>query len=95
MNAYEIIGKACVDSEFRNRLFSDLSEILAANALTDAERAGLTRITQATYRPKNGKTRSGDAAGGDGTVPNTLAKTFEEVGMAIAHMCPEPPCAWP
>jgi hypothetical protein len=96
MNAHEIIGRACVDVEFRDQLFNRLPEVLASNgSLTEAERAGLTRITQASYKPRGGRARTGELAAADGTVPNTLSKALEEVGLLIAHMCPEPPCAWP
>lgn len=96
MNAHEIIGRACVDGEFRTQLFDRLAEILAGNgSLSEAERAGLTRITQRNYTPKNGRSLTGEPAGSDGTVPNTLAKALEDVGSAIAHMCPDPPCSWP
>ena len=46
MNAFEIIGLACIDDEFRNELFNQPANVKARNpSLTYGERVGLDRIT--------------------------------------------------
>ena len=48
MNAFEIIGLACVDEAFRTELFNQTANVKARNPnLTFGERVGLDRITAA------------------------------------------------
>jgi hypothetical protein len=50
MNAFEIIGLACVDDEFRTELFNQTANVKTRNPnLTFGERAGLDRITAVDY----------------------------------------------
>lgn len=99
MNAIEILGLACVDKKFRELLFTKegLTDIIAANRtdLTWAEEAGLRRITQRYYPPKKGAagTTSNGPLDADSEPP--LKEELEDVGKAIAKMCPEDPCPWP
>jgi hypothetical protein len=99
MNAIEILGLACVDKKFRDRLFTEqgLKEIIFANRtdLTWAEEEGLIRITAGCYPVKKGMatTSNGPMDPDSGEPP--LKKELEDVGDAIARMCPEDPCPWP
>ena len=99
MNAFEILGLACVDKGFRERLFTPqgLTGIIAANRsdLSWAEEEGLIRITRGRYPAKKNlaTTSNGPMNPDSGEAP--LKKELEDVGNAIMRMCPEDPCPWP
>jgi hypothetical protein len=99
MKALEILGLACVDETFRDRLFNDTAAVIEENRgdLAQREIDGLNRITQNRYRVRAGAPRlasMGDV-GDDGTVENALGRLMGDVARAIANMCPDPPCPWP
>lgn len=99
MNALEILGVACVDAKFRERLFADVEGVIKDNRtdLTWAEEAGLRRITCKTYRPRKPKGPDGTMSNGPVApeMPNTLPQELADVGASIMKMCPEDPCPWP
>jgi len=99
MNAIEILGLACVDAKFRDRLFTPqgLKEIIFANRtdLTWAEERGLENITKGCYPAKKGKAALSNGPVNPDMDEPPLKKELEDVGNAIARMCPEDPCPWP
>jgi hypothetical protein len=107
MNAIEILGLACVDAKFRERLFGEVDSVILDNKvdLTWAEEAGLRRITGKTVKVRrDGKAHSPDAGialtSSDPSEAeekeNQLKKELKDVGDTIMMMwCPEVPCAWP
>lgn len=107
MNAIEILGLACVDAKFRERLFGEVDAVILDNRvdLTWAEEAGLRRITGKSVKVRrDGRQHTLEAGVAEGSSdpseaedkPNQLKKELEDVGNAIAMIwCPEVPCAWP
>jgi hypothetical protein len=88
MNGLEIIGKAAVNSAFRQALFTDVEGVIAQNQtdLTPAQADGLRRLVQPLCPAKEGAR---------GREENTLGQALDEVSKAVLRMCPQEPCGWP
>ena len=93
MNAFEIVGLACFDEEFRRLLFEAPQRIIDTHPdLTAAERDGLLNLT-GHARPL-AKTHGGGAP----PLPNPdregTQAAMKKVGDSLAG-CPRRDCPWP
>ncbi len=89
MNSLEILGKAAVNSKFRESLFTDVDSVIAANKadLRSAEEEALRRVVEKTCPMREGMRGEPEA--------NKLSDALDAVGKAIQRMCPQEPCEWP
>jgi hypothetical protein len=89
MNAFEILGKAAVNSVFRQALFSNVDGVISENSsdLSPEQAEGLRRLVQPMC-PVKAESRAAPEA-------NTLDQALDAVAQAVLKMCPREPCGWP